>query len=167
MKAIKRITDNDIIVVKRNNWPGVLAEMNEEQIRCIKAGQSMREKWIAMRDHPDWKEQWKYSKDPSIKVDSRTSERGNNTFKVSGHVDYPPWIVFRVLNDPKYRDLYDTNIKSVKILTKIAMNTYLMQITAKGKATVSDRDFVVINYNTKTNDNVFMNVNFSDEKYEK
>jgi hypothetical protein len=48
-----------------------------------------------------------------------------NTYMITATLDYPAKIVFRVLNDPKYRARYDETIESTQILNKICINTYL------------------------------------------
>ena len=94
-----------------------------------------------------------------------------NTYMITATLDYPAKIVFRVLNDPKYRARYDETIESTQILNKICINTYLWQHITKAKSGLiggeSARDFIAINYLYKNSKDNFMSVSWSDEAYEK
>jgi len=113
MKAVSRISDKDIYLKKEED-KAIIEDLNQEQIRCLKLGRDKKEEWLDMNASEDWKLQWADKDDPTTKVECMTSAPPNecNTFKVTGQLDYPPHIVFKVLCDPKNRTKYAPEIAS-------------------------------------------------------
>jgi hypothetical protein len=72
-------------------------------------------KWVITED----------KKKEGVRVET-TSARGFNTFKAYGEVNYPPWIIFRVLFDQKYRKVCEEALEDLRFISKVAANTFTM-----------------------------------------
>lgn len=98
---IKRIKDWDAYY-RINSCP-------PETIKILKQCQEKCKEWCNIRDTATWKMQEENSKE-RLTVECYTSARGNNSFKACCFLPFEPWLVFRVLDNPAYKHLYDVNI---------------------------------------------------------
>ena len=53
-------------------------------------------------------------------------------------------LIFKVLNDGFYRQSYDINIDTTKLLKQYAPNTYIIYQKSRKIIVVSSRDFVLV-----------------------
>ena len=78
-----------------------------------------------------------------IKIETKTSERGNVMMRAQGPIDYPPMDVARLYNYGPLQREFDLNEDWTKILEKVGPNMYVMHKKTVKKLVVSARDFIV------------------------
>ena len=66
--------------------------------------------------------------------------------KATSVYDYPLMQVFATLHDSRYRTIYDDNIHSASVLSKVAANTYMIYQKTKSMFVVSSRDLVLAHH---------------------
>jgi adenine C2-methylase RlmN of 23S rRNA A2503 and tRNA A37 len=96
------------------------------------------------------------------------SERGLNTFKATGTLPFPAWLVYNTLADPVIRKLYSKNEDIVKPLQKECTNTLTGYQRSKKvgvwPVTVSPREFVVTSHHDILPSGVISVVAYGDEQ---
>ena len=103
-----------------------------DTIRILKQCQEKTLEWLKIKDSAPWKMQEENVKE-RLTVECYTSARGNNSFKACSYLPYKPWLVFRVLDNPAYKPLYDVNIDYECRLQKLAANTFIGHKSIYGK----------------------------------
>jgi hypothetical protein len=97
-----------------------------------------------LRDNSPWIRQEVLSE--GITVDYFTSVRGNNTFKATGTLPFPAWLIFNSLLDPEIRKNYSKNEEIFRQIQKECTNTLTVYQRSKRVGiwpiTVEPRDFV-------------------------
>lgn len=66
--------------------------------------------------------------------------------KSTSVLDYPLMQVFATLHDSRYRTIYDDNIHTASILSKVCANTYMIYQKTKSMFVVSSRDLVLAHH---------------------
>ena len=55
MKAVERITDEDVVRVKDSEWPEKLGALMSDQSRCIRTGKDKKGDWEDYCASKNWK----------------------------------------------------------------------------------------------------------------
>lgn len=76
------------------DWPKRMKALNfdEKQVKLINTCREKLAEWYKIKDNAPWKLQEDSAKE-KVRVDCYTSPRDKNSFKASGVVDFPPWVV--------------------------------------------------------------------------
>ena len=69
--------------------------------------------------------------------------------KSVGTFPYSLMQMFATLHDKRYRPIYDDNIDSAEVLSKVAANTYMIYQKTKSMMVVSSRDLVLTHHVAK------------------
>jgi len=143
-------------IVKIADWTSKFNHYSDEQVRVVKLCQAKMQEFIKLKENAKWAVTEDKKKD-GVKVEV-TEIRGFNTFKAYGQVDFPPWVIFRVLFDKRYRKVCEEALEDIHFISKLAENTYTMY-QRRGKIGVwplraQQRDFVLINHTELVSKNI-------------
>ena len=78
-----------------------------------------------------------------------TSANGIPCLKSAGTFPFSLMQVFACLHDARYRPIYDNNIETASVLSKLAANTYMIYQKTKSMLVVSSRDLVLTHHVAK------------------
>lgn len=122
-----------------------------------------------MRDNSTWNRQTVLENE-GITIDYMTSARGLNTFKATGQLPYPAWLIYNCISQPEIRKLVAKNEDKFRIIEKLCTNTLAgWQCSKKvgvGFISVQPRDFIVCAHHDILPSGVISIVAYGDDKKE-
>ena len=136
-----------------------------EQKRIVNLARAKQQEWRDLRDNTQWQPQEEKN---GVLVECAISKIGNNVFRATGEVDFPNWLCYQVIADVRYKQKFDKNTDTLRVVEKIAANTSLIYQRSKklGKwpFEVSPREFVMCNYYDIAADGTIFITVFTDQK---